>query len=515
MIVRDMNFIGVACVKNEEDIIEAFVRHNLVYLDRLLVLDHGSTDDTPSILKALQEEGLDLQILHDDSLGKFQGEKMTALMHQAAEQGARWVVLLDGDEFIRTADPSLPLPLPPPDSPAVLKVAHITYGAHSSDDTSERNPALRLRHRLKSEPCQELSLKQRQGHLKALVRRDIALNPETTVLQGNHVVLLGGRELESALCRDWTLAHFSLRSPTQYASKVVINALQKLCRGSMMADHSSFYFRHLESIRSDYQTFVKDFPTLLPAYIEKTGHPRDKVCDPLPYRGGPLRHTPVREELSRLMGNLVTYSETLARRQGESSPAVLEATTCLSFLLGWDDTAPSAQNRVDRVISLLVPQTVSFSLLEMDVESPISVEWRGAIGLVEIQELTLLRRNGGVVKMSGNSLQEVLEIGGDARFIPHAQYFTFIKEIGPATLRLEPGKNGLRGPWESLEVRFVYDTNPATIGIRFIQAMPLASDVEQRRLIVHLEKKVSELVTLGGFLRHQIDWICSLVFKKS
>ena len=78
MIVRDMNFIGVACVKNEEDIIEAFVRHNLVYLDRLLVLDHGSTDDTPSILKALQEEGLDLQILHDDSLGKFQGEKMTA-----------------------------------------------------------------------------------------------------------------------------------------------------------------------------------------------------------------------------------------------------------------------------------------------------------------------------------------------------------------------------------------------------------------------------------------------------
>ena len=34
-------------VRNEADIVEAFVRHNLRVLDAMLVVDHGSTDATP------------------------------------------------------------------------------------------------------------------------------------------------------------------------------------------------------------------------------------------------------------------------------------------------------------------------------------------------------------------------------------------------------------------------------------------------------------------------------------
>ncbi|WP_233127121.1 glycosyltransferase family 2 protein, partial [Rodentibacter sp. Ppn85] len=36
-------------IRNESDIIEAFIRHNLTLLDELHIIDHGSTDNTREI----------------------------------------------------------------------------------------------------------------------------------------------------------------------------------------------------------------------------------------------------------------------------------------------------------------------------------------------------------------------------------------------------------------------------------------------------------------------------------
>ena len=48
--------IAISIAKNEMDIIESFVRHTLSFADELLLLDHQSTDKTPEILRALQQE---------------------------------------------------------------------------------------------------------------------------------------------------------------------------------------------------------------------------------------------------------------------------------------------------------------------------------------------------------------------------------------------------------------------------------------------------------------------------
>ena len=40
-------------LRNEADVVESFVRHNLSLLDGLLVVDHGSSDGTSEILDAL------------------------------------------------------------------------------------------------------------------------------------------------------------------------------------------------------------------------------------------------------------------------------------------------------------------------------------------------------------------------------------------------------------------------------------------------------------------------------
>jgi glycosyltransferase involved in cell wall biosynthesis len=125
-----MRFFGVACVKNEANLIEAFVRHNLVYWERLMLLDHGSTDGTSAILQALRVEGLPLEIVSDDGIGKLQGARMSGLMREAARQGADWVFLLDADEFIRPRGGVLPEP--PRDAPPVLKLAWPTHLVHGS-----------------------------------------------------------------------------------------------------------------------------------------------------------------------------------------------------------------------------------------------------------------------------------------------------------------------------------------------------------------------------------------------
>src|SRR6476646_8028016 len=92
--------VGVSVVKNEADIIEANVRHNLRYLDRIVVFDHDSCDATPRILDALAKEGLPVTLLtrraDKREFGFWQGEFMTALAKLAFDQhGADQVFPID------------------------------------------------------------------------------------------------------------------------------------------------------------------------------------------------------------------------------------------------------------------------------------------------------------------------------------------------------------------------------------------------------------------------------------
>jgi hypothetical protein len=95
-------------VKNEADIIEAFVRHNIVYLDHMDIIDNNSTDGTRDILAALQKEGLPVTIHDDPVFGYFQAQKTTALFHKVVPTHHPDIVfLLDADEFIIAESRSL------------------------------------------------------------------------------------------------------------------------------------------------------------------------------------------------------------------------------------------------------------------------------------------------------------------------------------------------------------------------------------------------------------------------
>src|ERR1700682_4151340 len=89
-----VNLHGATMVRNEADIVETFVRHNLTKLDGLLVVDHGSIDGTSQILEALVREGLPLWVERDERPALLQSEIMTRCVRNAFERGADFVFAL-------------------------------------------------------------------------------------------------------------------------------------------------------------------------------------------------------------------------------------------------------------------------------------------------------------------------------------------------------------------------------------------------------------------------------------
>ena len=90
----------VSMVRNEADVIESFVRHNLGWADRIYVAVHESTDETLSILQSLQQDGLPLFLSEVRGAAQVQSEVVTALMYQAIAEGASFLGRLNYTFFV-------------------------------------------------------------------------------------------------------------------------------------------------------------------------------------------------------------------------------------------------------------------------------------------------------------------------------------------------------------------------------------------------------------------------------
>ncbi|HEV3256166.1 MAG TPA: glycosyltransferase family 2 protein, partial [Gemmataceae bacterium] len=140
-----MNVVAVAMVKDEADIVEAFVRHTLAHVNRLVVLENGSSDGSLEILRALEKERLPITILEDPTPGKYHSERMTRLMreHAVERHAADWVLPLDVDEFLAvSAGATLVSGRTNVDAP--LALAWQTYVPDDRDDPLQLNPVLRM-----------------------------------------------------------------------------------------------------------------------------------------------------------------------------------------------------------------------------------------------------------------------------------------------------------------------------------------------------------------------------------
>lgn len=94
-----MKIYGIAVVRNEQDIIEPLVRHNLKYLDGMTVMDNASVDGTKEILRQLAGEFPQLKVVHDDYFADNLSQRSSRLLWQSPDD-ADYLVSLDADEFL-------------------------------------------------------------------------------------------------------------------------------------------------------------------------------------------------------------------------------------------------------------------------------------------------------------------------------------------------------------------------------------------------------------------------------
>ena len=215
--------ISLSMVKNEQDIIEPFVRHNLAFLDAMIVMDNGSDDETRRILAELMRELPGLVVADDPAFGYNQAERMARMLAltQSAYRAA-YVLFLDADEFI--------------DAPgrAEFEVALTEIPAGGFGLVPWRTFVLpptgtaAARRDVPRTMAWRRSAERPQFH-KAILRLDGAYQPDLRPLQGNHDIgTSSGRELARVGLTGISLAHFPLRHREQLIAKVTIGWLAYL-----------------------------------------------------------------------------------------------------------------------------------------------------------------------------------------------------------------------------------------------------------------------------------------------
>jgi glycosyltransferase involved in cell wall biosynthesis len=90
---------GISMIRNEADIVRLNLQYHLsLGVDRIIVIDNGSTDGTDEALQQISSRDARVSWYYDD--GPFlPSAVITRLAREALRAGADWVVPIDADEF--------------------------------------------------------------------------------------------------------------------------------------------------------------------------------------------------------------------------------------------------------------------------------------------------------------------------------------------------------------------------------------------------------------------------------
>lgn len=315
-----MNLVGVAMVKNEADVIEAFVRHNLTLLDRLLVIDHQSSDATVAILSALRAEGLPVELMRDTAIAFRQGDRIGELARLAFGRfGADHVFALDADEFMLAQSRAL-LASRLADLPADASVS-IPWRNYVPEDAppSAVHPFARIRLAASADVRPMTKL--------VLGRSFVALGHE--VSHGNHALLARTDGQWQALAippllPDVALAHLPFRSIEQFIAKIVLAWFgNRLLQGpAARVSDTNWHWRDLfdRYLAGETPSWTQMREHALRSYLltpepQSASLPLDQArlaLDPLPLHHA-LRYTP--SHAVDPMRRLATWVEQLLDRQ--------------------------------------------------------------------------------------------------------------------------------------------------------------------------------------------------------
>ncbi|MEX1118665.1 MAG: glycosyltransferase family 2 protein [Terrimicrobiaceae bacterium] len=455
-----MDLVSITCIRNEEDIIEAFIRHSLTFVDSMILLDHGSTDSTPEILRELQAEKLPIHVITDSRFGHYQAEQMNSLLRLAAHEfQAEWVFCLDVDEFLTGSSPRDVLPKG--DTPPYCKIFSRCYHVHPEDDPTEINPVLRITHRLQNES----PIRGHRSFYLAIVPRHLALDPTVLLAQGNHRIFRGEMEPPFVVLHDLFVAHFPMRSAAQYAIKVTAKTIQDWHHRSPLGVTHSFYDQHYATLKQSYSAYSEQFPSLPLAYLPEGMDSQTLIRDPMDYQGGLLHHVSA-VTTDSVITQCLALTERLAglSGSGDENPAT-ESTVPVTLKV---DTLPEPTHTP--VFHQPDPggqeQTFVIPMLLPGNTRAVNLTWTTQPGVLEITDVRVAKI--GVIFAAGADKGGQLEL-----------------DILAGAIRIDPGKN-----------RFLLSKESAVFSI---SCAPLEDETLETELFVRYRFRsrlsLSELLT--------------------
>jgi hypothetical protein len=222
-----VKLVTISTIRNESDILEAFVRYHLQIVDWMIIINHRSNDSSMHILQSLKKEGLPIELTEETSLELQQGPFLTRIMKKAVKDyDADWVIPLDADEFLAVSgDGHIHEVMQKLPSDKVVKVPWRTYVPLPSDNFQEPNILKRIQH---------FRSRENQNLRKIMIPRILAMKKYGLIAAGNHGFVRESfrkqKELPYVHMDQLVLAHFPVRSSQQIMTKAFVGWLACLAK---------------------------------------------------------------------------------------------------------------------------------------------------------------------------------------------------------------------------------------------------------------------------------------------
>lgn len=277
-----MRIASVSLVKNEADILECFVRHNIAFVDKMFIIDDRSSDNTPKILELLQAEFANLEVVDDNWGGGFyQGPRTTQLMHHALREEA-WdiVTALDADEFIcATSRAEYEEDLRAIPDGMAGGYFEICYVLSADDDPAQVDPLKRLHTHIE---------RNGRGAFKALVTKALCQHGEVVYDNGNHGVRIDGSPISVWPLPRVRLAHFPIRSLEHAILKSLTHYVTWKSCHSYLPGIASHLVRSVDILKNETSFTVQQREELISIYLPEL-EKRVRVERPFVERRGEMK----------------------------------------------------------------------------------------------------------------------------------------------------------------------------------------------------------------------------------
>lgn len=265
-----MKIISFTMVNNESEIIESFIRYNYNFIDEMVIIDNGCTDNTILILRNLINEGYSITI-YDESIESFNQYRLENkyLSKIIDEKGPDIIIPLDADEFlIGDGNPRELL-----EKLSLDRIYYINwqwYVMTEEDDTKESFIPLRLKYHLKKTVW---NYSDKSPVTKTIIPCDYYKRMKLTLSMGHHTVY-GNSNAKIQEIRTLKLAHYRAFSEEQLIYKTSCYTMRDIVT---MGNNSE------TAQRTNQMALIESGIRLREAAVESSyaGYPKDIIFDPI------------------------------------------------------------------------------------------------------------------------------------------------------------------------------------------------------------------------------------------